>query len=39
MNSGQIFSKDIIVSCMAARGYTDDPSGFGPPEGGAVDIK
>ncbi|WP_428539205.1 hypothetical protein [Rhodopila sp.] len=34
--SGQIISRGVLVSCLAARGYVQSPTGFGPPPGAAV---
>jgi hypothetical protein len=34
--SGQVISASIFYPCMAAHGYVQDPSGFGPPAGGVV---
>lgn len=37
--SGEIIRRDIVLACLAARGYREDPNGFGPPEGGVVHMR
>lgn len=37
--SGEIVRADFYFACLAARGYQQDPNGFGPPAGGAVSAR
>jgi hypothetical protein len=34
--SDDAIKANIFLPCMAARGYREDPMGFGPPPGGTV---
>lgn len=39
INGGDVISGSLVISCMAARGYSQDPNGFGPPPGGIVPLR
>jgi hypothetical protein len=34
--SDQQISGGVLVACLSARGWLQDPNGFGPPPGGAI---
>ena len=36
--SAPVVSLSVFKPCMSARGYTEDPNGFSPPEGGGVQM-
>ena len=38
-SSVEVVNAEIVMACLAARGYRQDPMGFGPPEGGVVQLR